>query len=150
VTPVEKPSKSRPQVTADVFTPELVCNYDPKKFNPRGVYYILGSKPKGFRDFHSLQLAVDHVRPSGDADIQTYSDYRHFIGLVTSRTVKLISIPASEEDFEYSFEGTFLKSGVLSDADSNEAVLRGRLIKSKGGVKLAECEVSFRVEYLGC
>jgi hypothetical protein len=62
VTPVEKPSKSRPQVTADVFTPELVCNYDPEKFNPRGVYYILGSKPKGFRDFHSLQLAVDHVR----------------------------------------------------------------------------------------
>jgi hypothetical protein len=53
-------------------------------------------------------------------------------------------------DFDYGFDGKFLKTGVLSDAGRNEPVLKGKLIKSKQGVKIAECEVRFRIEYLGC
>jgi hypothetical protein len=147
-------SQSSPQVKADVFTPELICKYDPKEFNPRGVYYVLGRKPKKFGEFDCLELAVDHDRASGVALVQTYADQAYtsqdFIGLVTNKTVKLIGIPATEGDFEYSFEGYFLRGGVVSDAGSNQPVLKGNLIKSKRGVKIAECEVKFRVEYLGC
>jgi hypothetical protein len=145
-------SQSSRQVKVDVFTPELICKYDPKEFNPRGVYYMLGRKPKEFREFYCLELAVEHDRASGVALVQTYADQgsQDFVGLVTNKTVKLIGIPATEGDFEYSFEGYFLRGGVVSDAGSNQPVLRGKLIKSKRGVKIAECEVEFRVEYLGC
>jgi hypothetical protein len=144
--------QSSPEVTADVFTPELICKYDPQEFNPRGVYYILGHKPEEFREFYYLELAVEHDRAAGVALVQTYADQgsQDFIGLVTNKTVKLIGNPATEGDFEYSFEGYFLRSGVLSGAGSNEPVLKGKLTKSKRGVKIAECKVNFRVEYLGC
>jgi hypothetical protein len=53
-------SQSSTQGRANVFTPELICHYDSKEFDPHGDYYILGRKPKKFREFDSLELAVDH------------------------------------------------------------------------------------------
>ena len=135
--------------------PDLACDYDPKEFNPRGGYYILGPKPKHFREFDCLELVVDHERAAGIAQVQTY--WRGIYGgpyivsgSVTKRRLALVAVPISEEDFEYRFEGTFLRDGVLSNARRNEAVLKGYLTKLKRGVKIAECEVRFRVEYLGC
>lgn len=134
---------------------DLVCDYDPGEFNPRGDYYILGRKPKHFREFDCLELAVDQNRASGVLVIQTYSNHMynsHYAvsGSVTKRHLTFVATPLSEEDFEYSFKGDFLRSGVLSDAGRNVAVLKGNLTKSKRGVKIAECEVRFRIEYLGC
>lgn len=134
---------------------DLICDYDPEEFNPRGDYYILGRKPKHFREFDCLELAVDHSRASGVVVIQTYSNRTYnsqyvVSGLVTKKSLTFVAIPLSDADFEYSFDGDFLRGGVLSDAGRNEAVLKGNLIKSKRGVKIAECEVKFRVEYLGC
>jgi hypothetical protein len=43
-----------------------------------------------------------------------------------------------------------LAMGVLSNAGKKMAVLKGGLKKSKGGVRIAEDEVKFRIEYLGC
>ena len=43
-----------------------------------------------------------------------------------------------------------MRRGVLSDAGKNRAGLTGKLSKSEKDVKIAECEVKFRVEYLGC
>ena len=135
--------------------PELGCDYDPKEFNPRGDYFILGPKPKHFREFDCLELAIDRERAAGVADVQTY--WRGVYGgpylvsgSVTKRRLALVAVPISEEDFEYRFEGTFLRDGVLSNARKNEAVLKGYLTKLKRGVKIAECEVRFRIEYLGC
>jgi hypothetical protein len=86
--------------------------------------------------------------------VQTYSNHaysgQYFIGFVTKKTLTLIGIAATEGDFEYSFERYFLRGGVVSDAGRNEPVIKGKLIKSKRGLKIAECEVHFRVEYLGC
>jgi hypothetical protein len=48
------------------------------------------------------------------------------------------------------FDGHFLRGGMVSNAGRNEAVLKGTLVKLKGGVKVAEDKVKFRVEYLGC
>lgn len=135
--------------------PDLICDYDPKEFNPRGDYYILGRKPKEFREFDSVELAVDHSRAAGVAVIQTYSNQMyngHYIvsGSVTKERLTFHAVPFAEEDFEYRFDGNFLRRGVLSDASRNLAVLEGKLSKSKKGVTIAECEVKFRVEYLGC
>ena len=135
--------------------PNLIFDYDPEEFNPRGDYYIVGRKPRGLREFDCLELAVDHERASGVVMIQTYANQTynaHYAvsGLVTTKRLKFITSPVSEDDFEYSFDGYFLREGVLSDAGRNKAVLKGRLSKSKGGVKIAEGEVKFRVEYLGC
>jgi len=141
--------------SATVSPPNLACDYDPEEFNPRGDYYILGRKPKHLREFDCLELAVDRDRASGDAVIQTYSNQTYnsqyaVSGLVTKKSLTFVAIPLSEDDFVYSFAGVFLRAGVLSGAGRNEAVLKGKLTKSQRGVKVAECDVKFRVEYLGC
>src|SRR5262245_57784692 len=45
-------------VKANISTPKslVVWDYDTDRFNPRGGYYILGPKPKGFREFDGLEL----------------------------------------------------------------------------------------------
>ena len=135
--------------------PKVIFGYDPTEFNPRGDYYILGRKPKNLREFDCLELGVDSDRASGDIMVQTYTHHTyvaHYVssGLVTGRRLTFVTAPNSEDDFEYSFEGYFTRGGMLSDAGKNEVVLKGRLSKSKRGVKVAEGEVTFRVEYLGC
>jgi hypothetical protein len=147
--------KAPAQLSGSSLPSDLVWDYDPKEFNPRGDYYILGRKPKHFREFACLELAVDHERPLGVVRIETWSDRTyngHYVvsGSVTRQRLALVAIPSSEEDFEYNFSGEFSRGGVLSDAGRNEAVLKGKLTKSRNGVKIAECEVRFRIEYLGC
>jgi len=158
--PVSPPSASVPKQLAALSNystspPDLVCDYDPKEFNPRGVYYIIRPNRTHFREFKSLALSLDHERAVGTADVQTYwrgvygGPYLVF-GSITKQRLAFVAVPISEEDFEYRFDGDFLRDGVLSDAPRNAAVLKGHLTKLKRGVKIAECEVSFRVEYLGC
>ena len=145
----------RAQSSTAASPPDLVCDYDPGEFNPRGDYYILGRKPKHFREFDCLELAVDQDRASGAIVVQTYSNLIYnaqyaVYGSVTKTSLTFVAIPLSDLDCEYRFDGEFLRGGVLSDAGRNVAVLKGNLTKSKQGVKIAECEVRFRVEYLGC
>jgi len=150
-------SASPVQSSITLPAPNLVFDYDPKEFNPRGDYYILGRKPKVFREFDCLELAVDEFngRASGVVMIQTYVNHMysaHYAvsGLVTKERLAFVATPVSEEDFEYRFDGYFLRAGVLSHLGKNRAVLKGKLTKSKRGVKIAESEIKFRVEYLGC
>lgn len=145
--------------------PELILDYDPKEFNPRGTYFIFGRKPKDLREFDCFELVVEERdnRASGDATLYTKyfgenKDYHittgngdyTITGLLTKKRLAFIATPKSEEDFEFRFEGHFLRGGMVSDTGSNKAVLKGRLTKLKDGVKLAEREVKFRVDYLGC
>jgi hypothetical protein len=137
--------------------PGFKLDYNPREFNPRGDYFILGRKPKGLREFNCFELAVDEMngKPSGDGSFETYSKgtydpYYSVTGLVTKERLTFIAAPTSEEDFEYSFDGRFLRGGFVSGAGRNEAVIKGKLIKSKDGVKVAEGVVRFRVKYLGC
>ena len=150
-------SESPVQSGVKLPAPNLTFDYDPKEFNPRGDYYILGRKPKGFREFDCLELAVYEIngRASGRVRIQTYADQMynaHYAvsGTVTKKQVAFVATPISEEDFEYRFNGYFLSEGVLSNASKNRPVLKGKLIKLKRGVKIADSEIRFRVEYLGC
>jgi hypothetical protein len=133
----------------------LIFDYNPKEFNPRGDYYIVGRRPKAFREFDCLELVVDHERASGVIMIQIYENQTYkaqdaVAGLITNKRLTFVVTPVPGDDLEYSFDGYFLRGGVLSDAGKNKAVLKGRLSKFKGGVKIAEDEVKFRIEYLGC
>jgi hypothetical protein len=144
--------KPAPPAVVNIVT--LTGVYEPKEFHPRGVYYIIGRKPRGFRNFDLLQLSVDPGRTDLEGVIQTYSNRgyggQQAAGLVTDRRLMLVGIPVTLGDFEYSVDGVFLRRGVLSDTKPGMPVLRARIIKSRKGVRLAECEVYFRIEYLGC
>jgi hypothetical protein len=152
-------------VTPELFVPstptqpaaELTFDYHPKEFDPRGDYYIVGRKPKDFREFDSFELAVSdyYGMASGAGRLQIYSEQMYngnysVTGLVTKKRLTFTANPSSDEDYVYSFDGRFLKEGVLADPYRARVVLEGKLIKSKGCVKIAECNVKFRVEYLGC
>jgi len=158
VEPIPLSAPKTPEVVGPTSpAPEFILDYDPEKFNPRGDYYILGRKPKDFQEFDCFELAVDQIngKASGSAMLVTNSDgvdnaYYTVTGLVTGERLTFVAAPMFEEDFEYRFEGRFLKGGTVSSAGKRQAVLKGRLIKLKGGVKVAEGEAKLRVEYLGC
>jgi hypothetical protein len=139
--------------------PEVVFDYDPTEFNPRGDYFMLGRKPKAFREFDCLELAVDddsYGRVSGAVMISTYNDKEGYgaiygiSGVVTKQRISLVGKPVFEEDVGYRFEGEFLRHGELWRTGKSQAVLKGRLSKIKGGKTIAEAVVKFRIEYLGC
>jgi len=137
---------------------EVVFDYNPTEFNPHGDYFILGRKPKAFREFDCLELAVDdddNGKAHGRAMIQTYAEQTYSAsyvvsGLVNKQRISLVARPVFEEDVGYRFEGEFLRQGVLWRAGKSRAVLKGRLSKIKGGENVAEAFVKFRIEYLGC
>jgi hypothetical protein len=134
--------------------PEVVFDYDPTEFNPRGDYYILGRKPKEFSEFDCLELAVDESN-RGRVMIQTYANHTYSAiyavsGVVNKQWISLVAKPVYEEDVGYRFEGEFLRQGVLWRAGKSRAVLKGRLSKIKRGETIAEAVVRFRIEYLGC
>ena len=157
--------KAAPVINLQPTPRTFVLAYDPEEFNPRGDYFILGPKPHALREFDCLELVVEgsQGKAIGDATLSTKyfgnnPDYYitsgngeySIAGFVTKERLSFVATSESPEDFQFIFEGHFLRSGSVSDAQSNEAVLRGTLTKLKRGVKVAESTVRFRVEYLGC
>ena len=126
--------------------------------DPRGDYFIIGRKPKEFREFDCIELAVeydDDGKVSGRAMISTYDNDQYgsiygISGVVTEQRISLVAKPVSDEDVGYHFEGEFLRHGELWRAGRSQPVLKGRLSKIKGGKTIAEAVVKFRIEYLGC
>ena len=149
----QNPKKTRVKVRSQSPTPKINFDYDFYEFNPRGDYYLIGRKPKGFRDFDSLALAVDDAY--GSVTMHTYEkgEYTFFEVLsasITKKQLTFVTYPKFGEHFVYSFEGQFLRKGTLSKARKHVAVLEGKLRKSRAGVTIAEANVKFRIEYLGC
>jgi len=140
------------------FKPKVVYDYDPTEFNPRGDYFIIGRKPKEFREFDCIELAVeydDDGKVSGRTMISTYVNDQYgaiygISGVVTEQRISLVAKPVSDEDVGYRFEGEFLRHGELWRAGRSQPVLKGRLSKIKGGKTIAEAVVKSRIEYLGC
>jgi hypothetical protein len=163
--PVIQSAPKPSEVPISLPPPTFVLAYDPEEFDPRGDYFILGRKPKDLREFDCFELVVEgwQGKPIGHATLTTeyfgnnpeYSitsgngDYA-ITGFVTQERLAFIATSKSREDFQFIFEGHFLRGGTVSNARSNEAVIRGTLTKLKGPVKVAESTVELRVEYLGC
>jgi len=89
--------------------------------DPRGDYFIIGRKPKEFREFDCIELAVeydDDGKVSGRTMISTYVNDQYgaiygISGVVTEQRISLVAKPVSDEDVGYRFEGEFLRKGEL-------------------------------------
>jgi len=136
----------------------LIFDYNPKRFDPNGVYYILGRKPKEFRELESIDLWSGGIDDelSGGVDIETYSKstYEGQPGIfvyVTDNRLFFVTLSPSDDGFSYRFDGEFLTTNLLAKAGKKEAVVRGTLTKTKHGRKVAESVVSLRMEnHMGC
>ena len=154
VEPVRQNPKVAPvKVKTNSPSPNILFDYDFYEFNPRGTYYLIGRKPERFREFDCLELAMDDAY--GSVMIHTnakgnYRSYEVISASITKKELTFVTYPSWEEHFVYSFEGQFLKKGTLSKARKHVAVLEGKLRKSRAGVTVAEANVKFRIEYLGC
>ncbi len=156
------PTFANPPEQTDSEKSKVTFDYDPTKFYPRGYYSIIGKTPKDLREFEGFELAAfewddakSSDKASGQIRILARSNgveniYYTITGTVTNKQLNFIAAPMFEGDCEYRFDGHFLKGGRLSKANKNQAVVTGKLIKLKNGVKIIESEMKFRVEYLGC
>jgi hypothetical protein len=141
-----------PVLPAATPTPYLVFDYDPSSFTPDGVYLINGPTPHEFREFNAFDLSR-HEQSSGYVGIQTYSDNVYggqpaSFALVTDR--RLLFVTSQDKNgIEYRFDGEFV-ANPKSHIDTNVTVLRGMLTKSRNGRRIAERQLNFRLEFLGC
>ena len=137
----------------------VVFDYDSQKFYPDGDYVLVGQKPKELEEFVSFYIGLNsdvdgqltgNVGVSaliGDDD--EYESQTAVYGLITDQRVFFVT-PMFRTGFEYRFDGEFLRRDLLSAGNTNKAVLKGKLTKTKNGRKVAERIVSFRLELHGC
>lgn len=134
-------------------TPHQIFDFDSAKFDPSGVYYILGSKPKEFHDFEYIAIWTEKVEGnlsggvyfqndiSDEYDVQTAA-----FSLITPRRLIFVTSPHAGEEVVYRFDGEFLHRNPASVTNTSKAVLRGTLTKTVNGRKVAERVVSFWID----
>ena len=147
-----------PAVSATTQETILVLDYDPEKFTPWAVFFVMGDKPKDFADISSIELElprdVDNqqgylsliARDSGD----NYDSALATFALVTEQRLFFATSPMRNTEFEYWFDGRFLRTDFDAVEGKQIAVLRGTLTKTKNGRKVAEHTFNFRMEHMGC
>jgi hypothetical protein len=138
-------------------TPILILDYPEKENGLLAGFFIMGPKPREFADFNFLELSL-----AGDRNVDASSIYVHeeantvwnsynaTFALVTERKLFFVTSKGTESDFEYRFEGEFVRTDFEKLADKKVAALRGKLTKTKDGRKIVEHTVSFRLEHIGC
>ena len=85
---------------------------------------------------------------SGTGD--NYADARGTFALVSEQRLFFATSNLSNTEFEYWFDGKFLRTDFEAVEGKEVAVLRGTLTKTKNGRKIAEHTFNFRMEHLGC
>ena len=122
-------------------------DYDVEKFDPSGIYRIVGPTPKILDDFSLLEL----WRPAGASIHSRGKNQKAIFALVTQRRVFIVTDTGIEGDFGYRFDGQFLYKNLEAFAGKRKPVLRGILTKTKNGKAVAESLVSFWLEqHWGC
>jgi hypothetical protein len=147
-----------PPVPAATPEPILVLDYDPERFTPWAVFYIMGRKPKAFADVDSLEVALSGHVEAGEGYIQVNTctpdvacePASATFALVTERRLFFVTTQLRNSEFEYRFDGQFLRTDFNAVEGKKIAVLRGTLTKTKHGRKIAEHTFNFRMEHLGC
>ena len=136
--------------------PTLVLDYDPKSFYPDGSYYIIGKKPKEFRELHSFEMWFDPENPQQLGNITAYvvtntsSAWQNAVfGFVSKRRLFFVT-QESANGFAYRFDGEFMRTDTESVEGTNIVVIRGKLTKSKKGRTIVERVVGFRLERDSC
>ena len=138
--------------------PILVLDYDRKKFTPWAVFYIMGHKPREFADVDSLEVALsrDVDYDEGYIAVNTLGPDNAWDGasatfaLVTEHRLFFVTSQLRDLEFEYRFDGKFLRTDFMRVDGKKIAVLRGTLTKTRNGRQIAEHTFDFRMEHLGC
>lgn len=153
----ESPPPAPPEPAATP-KPIFVLDYDRKKFAPWAVFYVMGQKPRAFADFESLEVALsEHGDPDdGYIGVNTigpdsaWDGARATFALVTERRLFFVTSQLRDQEFEYRFDGKFLRTDFMAVDGKKIAVIRGTLTKTRNGRQIAEHTFDFRMEYLGC
>lgn len=134
----------------------FVLDYDPKSFFPDGTYYIIGKKPKEFRELHSFEMWFDPEYPQPRGNIASYvvtdttsPGQTAVFGFVSKRRLFFVTHD-SAEGYAYRFDGEFLRTDTENVAGTNIVFARGKLTKSHNGRTIVERVVSFRLEQHHC
>jgi hypothetical protein len=123
------------------------------------VFYVMGAKPKGFTDIQGFDLYLNpgSVESPGEIYLNTglgdehnYDNAPATFALVTERRIFFATSKLSGKDFEYRFDGEFLRKNFAAVDGKNKAVIRGTLTKTRNGRTVAQHEFTFRMEYMGC
>ena len=137
--------------------PTIILDYDPLSFTIAAVFYPMGAKPKEFADFDSFEAMLSHGSQEDPGTIAVYTrdggeSYRAeaTFGLVTERRFFFATSKSEKGDFEYRFDGEFVRTDFDAVAGRNKPVLRGTLIRMKNGRTITQHEFTFRMEYMGC
>jgi len=136
--------------------PNMILDYDPLSFQVWTVFYIMGPKPKEFADFDSMEAMLNpQANDPGTITVRTregngYDNAEATFGLVTEQRLFFATSKSDNGDFEYRFDGEFLRTDFDKVAGKNKAVLRGMLTRMKNGRTITQHEFTFRMEYMGC
>ena len=137
--------------------PNLILDYDSVSLSVYGAFYPMGPKPKAFADFDSLEvmLSPELVEYPGTISVFTIEGGSSYqadatFGLVTERRLFFATSKSQKGDFEYRFDGEFLRTDFDAVAGKNKAVLRGTLTRMMNGRTITQHEFTFRMEYRGC
>jgi hypothetical protein len=138
---------------------KIILDYDDKTFYPNGTYYILGPRPKEFAEFYSFETDYSgfvNDQPVGYISINTeagggiFDSHSALFGFINPRRIVFVTSPDPKTEFEYLFDGEFIRSDFAVVANKDKAVVRGTLTKMKRGQKIAERVLNFRMAQHGC
>jgi hypothetical protein len=137
--------------------PTMILDYDPLSLSLYAAFYPMGPLPKEFADFDSFEamLSPDSVEDPGTIAVYTRQGAQSYkaeatFGLVSERRLFFATSKSEKGDFEYRFDGEFVRTDFDAVAGKNKAVLRGTLIRMKNGRTITQHEFTFRMEYMGC
>lgn len=147
-----------PTVSADTPDPILVLDYDPEKFTPWAVFYVMGNKPKDFANIDWIELGLprDVDDPKGYLFLAAHDTGDNYVSalatfaLVSEQRLFFATSRMPNTEFEYWFDGRFLRTDFNAVERKHVAVLRGTLTKTRNGRKVAEHTFNFRMQHLGC
>lgn len=119
-----------------------------RAFRPYGYYSLVGTHPRGFENFDTIQYWQKRDEQSGPdiserlsgviADESTH--YRYSTISITRR--RFVFTTRKVKGISYSFNGRFLTTGfVNAEMDLDKPVLVGNLRKYRNGRKVAEANV---------
>jgi hypothetical protein len=135
--------------------PLSIFDFDITEFNPNGTYLPIGESPKAFKNFAGIYIETNEtnsgelVRYINITTAERDDEIERFT-LVTRKQLLFTTQP-TVQGIAYRFVGEFLRSGDVSNARrSGVAVLRGKLTKTRNGQRIAESEMSFKIEVFNC
>ena len=135
----------------------LILDFDSKQLEVSAAFYIMGPQSKEFADIDSIEAELNPQSLDYPGSIAVYTHkgneydtaYATF-GLVTDQRLFFVTEKLGKGDFVYRFDGKFVRTDFDVVDRKDRAVLRGTLTKMKNGRTIAQQEVTFRMEYMGC